>query len=244
MGPLRVHGLHGRQWAVVAAVLAVGYLTIGAVAVAAVVRVVGREPTAVELRRAADAEVARRWRAWPSGRIFPERLAYVPDGAGLEYATRAGIAQDPDLGCGAAVDPGTAGILRRNGCQGVVRATYTDQLQGIAVTVGVAAFPDQQAAYRARQQIKGSATALRAAGFPGTAAGRFGDPARQAGTVERAGPYLLLTTSGQTDGRPAAAVRDRKDEQIFTIAPQLAHSVGRGLSERALPDCSSGEWEC
>lgn len=241
-GPPRLLGLRGRQWAAVALALALGYVAVSAIAVAALVRVVDRKPTDAELRRAADTEVARRWRAWPAGRIFPERLAYQPRRAEPEYATRAGIARD--VGCAGAVDAAVAAILQRHGCQGVVRATYTDQLQGIAVTIGVVAFPDQQAAYKARREVTGSPTALRAAAFPGTAAARFGDPARQAGSAERAGPYLVLTTSGQTDGRPATVVKDRKDEEIFGIAPQLAHTVGRALALRALPDCSSGEWEC
>lgn len=241
-GPPRVLGLPGRYWALVACALAVGYVAMAAIAVTGVVRVVNRKPTAAELRQAADAEVARRWRAWPSGRIFPERLGYVPRRAAQEFATRAGIA--PDIGCAGSVDASVAPILQRHGCRAVVRATYTDQLEGIAVTIGVVAFPDQQAAFRARQELKASATALRAAPFPGTAAARFGDPARQAGTSERAGPYLLLTTAGQTDGRPAAAIRDRRDEEIFEIAPQLAHTVGRTLAQRALPDCSRAEWEC
>jgi hypothetical protein len=241
-GPPRTAGLRTRQWAAVALAVAVGFLTMATVAVSALINVVNREPTQAEFRLAADAEVARRWRVWPSGRIFPERLSYLPNRSDLEYATRQGIAADQ--GCTGGLDARAATLVQTHGCLAVLRATYTDQLQGIAVTIGVVAFPDQQAAHRARQQFKPSPTALRAASFPGTAAARFADRSRQAGTVERGGPYLVLTASGQTDGRPASAVPERPDEEIFDIAPQLAHTIAANLSRRALPDCESGDWQC
>jgi hypothetical protein len=242
----RLLGLHGRHWVWVALAVAVGYLALSVVSDTGAVRVLTRDPTTAELRRAADAEVARRWRAWPAGRIFPERLTYVPGLPGseeVEYATRAGIT--PQTDCEGSVDASLAPVLRRHGCRAVLRATYADQLEGVVVTVGVVVFPDQQAAYKARQEIPGSPTALRAAAFPGTVAARFDDAARQAGTAERGGPYLVLTTAGQSDGRPAAAVAGRqRPDDLFDIVPQIGHTIAQTLSTRALPDCTSADWQC
>lgn len=241
-GLRRVLGLRGRQWGRVAIVIAAGHAVMSVVAVTGAVEILNRDPTNAELRLAADAEVARRWRAWPAGRIFPERLSYVPEDAPSEFATRAGIA--PDVGCEGSVDASLIPILSQHGCRAVLRASYADQLQGVVVTVGVVVFPDQQAAYRARGQITGSTTALRAVAFPGTVAARFDDPARQSGSSERGGPYLVLTTAGQSDGRPAAAIRTPRPGGMFTVGPQLAHTIARTLSTRALPDCTSHDWQC
>ncbi|HEX2312391.1 MAG TPA: hypothetical protein VHJ17_01570 [Thermomonospora sp.] len=240
--PRRVLGLPGRHWAVVALAVAVGYLALGAVSVTGTVRELTRDPTAAELRRAADTEVARRWRAWPASRIFPERLTYRPGGEAIEYATRSGIL--PDTGCETAVEPSAAEILLRHGCRAVLRATYADQLEGVVVTIGVVVFPDQHAAHRARQQIPGSPTTLRAAAFPATPAALFNDAARQRGTAERGGPYLVLTTAGQSDGRPAAAVSQGRPQDLFGLVPQLGHTIAQNLSTRALPDCTDRDWEC
>jgi len=239
----KAFGLRGRHWAWAAIAVAAGYLALGVVAVTGAVQILTREPTDAELRRAADAEVARRWQAWPAGRIFPERLTYLPGTDEVEYATRAGIA--PGTDCKSAVDASIAPILQRHGCRAVLRATYADQLEGVVVTVGVVVFPDQQAAYKARREIPGSPTALRAAAFPGTVAARFDDAARQVGTAERGGPYLVLTTAGHSDGRPAAAVRGKQQPgDLFGLVPQLGHAIAQNLSTRALPDCTSADWQC
>ncbi|WP_157995941.1 hypothetical protein [Thermomonospora amylolytica] len=239
----RALGLRARDWTWVALAVAIGYVVLSVVSAIGVARELGREPTAAELRRAADVEVARRWRAWPAGRIFPARLAYRTGADEIEYAVRAGIS--PETDCATAVEPAVAEVLRRHGCRAVLRATYTDQLEGVVVTIGVAAFPDQRAAHRARQEIPGSATALRAAPFPGTAAARFDDDARQTGTAERGGPYLVLTTAGQSDGRPARAVAGRQPPgDLFGPVPQLGHTVAQTLSTRALPDCGDRDWQC
>ncbi|WP_158566833.1 hypothetical protein [Actinomadura craniellae] len=235
-------GLRLRQWLVVAVAVAVAYSLTAAIAVVGTWMTLTRDPTPAELRRAADVEVARRWQAWPSGRIFPERLAYAPPDGRQEQARRAGIATD--TACEAGLDPDLVGKLRALGCRGVLRATYVDRLQGVVVTVGVVVFPDPTAAARARREVPGSATALRAAPFPGTVAARFEDPARQYGTAERGGPYLALSTAGQADGRPAEALGDRRRTEIFEFAPQLAHTVLRALSTPALPDCDRPEWRC
>jgi hypothetical protein len=246
-----VLGLRARQWMVVAAVLASCYLVTSAVALTGSWAMMNREPTNAELQWAAKAEVARRWQAWPAGRIFPERVAYTVRRGKSELATRAGIA--PQSGCDTAVDPEYAAVLRRHGCRAILRATYADQLQGVVVTVGVVAFPDEWRAHKALDQLpevpdpdraSGVRPALRASAFPGTAAARFTDAGRQDRTASRNGPYVLLTTTGYADGRPAEAVTKKRPGQPFALARQLGTGISKPLATQALPDCSSREWRC
>lgn len=242
-------GLRGHQWLVVALLVACGHVVVSVLALSAVWSDATRPPTSAELRRAATAEVAQRWQRWPVGRIFPERLPYSPDGSirdpadgqQTEIAGRVGVA--PASGCAEVIEPRIAVLLQAQGCRAVLRATYLDQLQGIVVTVGIAVFPDEWAAYRARLDVPGEATTLRSMPFPNTVTARFSDAARQSGSAERAGPYIVLTTSGYTDGRPAAAT-PKKREEIFDVAPQLATSIARSMSSQKLPDCTSREWMC
>lgn len=199
-----------------------------------------RTPTGADLRHAANAEVTRRWLVWPAGRIFPDRIPYSVIGE-TEYASRVGIA--PGTDCAAAVDPGLRPVLSGAGCRALLRATYLDQMQGVVVTVGVAAFPDERAAYRARAALVSGPEWLKALPLPGTAAARFDDAARQTGTVERAGPYVVFTTAGQSDGRPAASVPHPRTG-VFEAVPQLGHAVAAALAARSAPDCKSRDWQC
>ncbi|HEY8480697.1 MAG TPA: hypothetical protein VIL71_12795, partial [Spirillospora sp.] len=246
-----VLGLRGRQWGVVALVVGCVYLVATLVSFTGAWTTLNREPTAAELRRAADKEVARRWKTWPARRIFPDRLPYAPQNGRSEYASRTGIV--PDTGCVQAVDPEIATTIRRHGCKAVLRATYVDQLEGVAVTVGVVAFADPFKADRAYKELPGSKgpdgtgsvrPALHAAAFPGTASARFTDEARQDRTIDRGGPYVVLTTSGQTDGRPASAIRKERPGKPFALAPQIGRAIAQALSAKALPDCSRPEWQC
>ncbi|WP_147449499.1 hypothetical protein [Actinomadura pelletieri] len=249
--PPTVLGLRGRQWMVVAIVVAFCYLVASGISLTGAWATLNREPTNAELQVAANEEVARRWQAWPASRIFPERISYRPVTGHSEYATRMGIV--PDTACAQGVDTEMMATISRHGCRAVLRATYVDQLQGIVTTVGVVVFPDPWRADKAYKELPGSQgpdgtgtvrPALHAAAFPGTAAARFTDEARQDRTIDRGGPYVVLTTSGQTDGRPAAAIKRKRPGEPFVGAPQIGHAVARSLSAKALPDCDSPEWEC
>jgi len=247
-----VLGLHGRQWMAVAVVVGCCYLAMTLAAFAGAWTTLHREPTAAEMKRAAAAEVARRWQTWPAQRIFPERLPYTTGGGRSEYASLQGISTATACDTTAA-DAEIAAVLRRHGCRAVLRATYADQLQGVVVTVGVVAFADPFQADRALRELpaaalpdrsRGVRPALRAAAFPGTAAARFTDASRQDRSSDRGGPYVVLTTSGQADGRPAAAITKNRPGSPFALAPQLGRRIAKNLSTQALPDCSSREWRC
>ncbi|TDE22939.1 hypothetical protein [Actinomadura sp. 6K520] len=248
---MTVLGLRGRQWMVVALVVGCCYLVTTGISFTGAWTTLTREPTTAELQRAANKEVAQRWRAWPAQRVFPGRVPYVPQTGRSEYASRTGIV--PDTGCAQAVEPEIAKTITRHGCRAVLRATYVDQLEGVAVTVGVVAFPDPFKADRAYKELPGSkgpdgtgsvSPALHAAPFPGTASARFTDQARQDRTLDRGGPYVVLTTSGQTDGRPAAAIKKERPGKPFALAPQVGHSIARALAAKTLPDCGRPEWRC
>ncbi len=250
--PLAVLGLTGRQWMVVALVVGCCYLVTTGIAMTGAWTTFHREPTTAELQVAANKEVARRWQAWPASRIFPEKIPYRPIGDHTEYATRTGIV--PDTACAQAVDEEMVPALGRHGCRAVLRATYVDQLQGVVVTIGVVVFPDPWKADRAFKELPGSQgpdegegsvePALLAAPFPGTAAAGFTDEARQDRTSDRGGPYVVLTTSGQSDGRPAAEIKKARPGELFAVAPQIGHAVARSLAAKSVPDCDDPEWQC
>ncbi|WP_222722840.1 hypothetical protein [Actinomadura alba] len=203
-----------------------------------------RPPTAAERDRATAAELARRWEAWPAGKIFPDTVPYTLSVGGKESARRIGIGHE--TACEGAVDASLRAVLRSHGCRAVIRATYLDQLQGLAMTVGVVAFPDASKASGAMsglpKEIKAS-SGLRALSLPGSVAARFDDAARQEAAIRHRGPYLVMATIGYADGRPAAKIKE-KQGYLKVVVPQLADSIIGSLAKPARPDCSSPAWSC
>jgi len=119
-------------------VVAAGGLAVAMIAAGQARAELGRGPTAAERSAAAATALALRWRAWPAGQIFPARLPYGAPGREDQAALRVGISRQ--TGCAAGLDPVASAAAARRGCQAVLRATYTDRLQGIVWTVGVVAF--------------------------------------------------------------------------------------------------------
>jgi hypothetical protein len=223
--------------------IAAGCAAVLAVASVRLAGEVTRGPTAAERSAAVAAEIGRRYRAWPAGRIFPAGLRYTLDEGSAETARRVGIGTDTR--CDTAVDPPLSGSLTARGCLAVVRATYLDQAQGLAVTVGVAAFPDGASARGAVAWFPASAPSpgLRALPFPGTVAARFADGARQAAAAAQRGPYVVAATVGYADGRPTLrAARQLPD--LAELAPQLVDGVLHPLTAPARIRCGTREWSC
>ncbi|MEU7912729.1 hypothetical protein [Microbispora bryophytorum] len=235
-----------RTWPAVAVASAITLVCaiVGGIAASAAVAELTRGPSAAELREAQAAETALRWERWPTGRIFPATLVYTSEQGGRELARRVGISSRTD--CRGAVDTAIAGQMTAAGCRAVLRATYLDALQGVVVTIGVAAFPD---ALRARSAIPifpgggSAAPGLRALAFPGTVTDRFTASGRQSLTLRTAGPYLVMATAGQVDGRPARAIGEQR-ETMFSFTEDLAEEVGATLTAPASPDCTAKEWRC
>jgi hypothetical protein len=234
----------GKHWlasTVTAAALAC-CLAVAVTAAATVHTELYRKPTAAELTRAAATAVGRRWQAWPAGRVFPATLPYTAALDVAEHAARVGI--DPATGCAAAVDSPVAPVLRRYGCRGVLRASYLDEREAVVFTIGVVAFATARSAAAARARIRpGRAAGLRAFASPRTASASFSDRARQAATVTQAGPYLVLTTAGYADGRPAAKTGERRPD-VFAPASQLAQAIAAPLAAPAVPRCGAPGWTC
>lgn len=235
-----------RPWQalVVASALALVCAVVAGVAASAAGAELTRGPSATEIRQASAEEVARRWALWPAGRIFPQTLEYTGEQGGKEKAARVGISARTD--CSAAVDAALREAVRGAGCRAILRATYLDALQGIVVTVGVAAFPDSSSALVMAQALpRGGkpAPGLRALAFPGTVTDRFTAASRQVAAAAQAGPYIVVTTAGQVDGRPARAL-GRQRPTMFTFTGDLADQIAAALTAHALPDCAAKEWRC
>src|SRR5579859_1668080 len=84
-------------------------------------------------------EVAKRWRTWPAGRIFPVTIGYELPGSAFGggqplplQADRVGIATQAT--CRNAITRPVGLALAKTGCVAVLRATYQDTTQTLAVT--------------------------------------------------------------------------------------------------------------
>ncbi|WP_030173186.1 hypothetical protein [Spirillospora albida] len=226
--------------AVLAAAGCAGVLAVAGVRLAAEMT---RGPTAAERAAATVAEINARYRNWPAGRIFPERLPYTAPHGSAETARRVGIG--PGTPCDEAVDGALGASLTSRGCRAALRATYLDQPQGLAVTVAVLAFPDDRSAHAAAAwfSVPRPRPGVRALPFPGSVAARFGDASRQAAAMARRGPYIVAATVGYADGRPALRARHQQAD-LAELAPQIADGVLRPLSAPAPIRCGTPEWSC
>lgn len=229
---------------VLMSVVAVGCLVAAGLTGTAAYTTLTRQPTTAERSVAAAVAVAGRWRSWPAGRIFPSKLSYTTSLLTDETAARVGIAPGHD--CAEAIDASLARAAARLGCDAGLRATYADQLQGIVVTIGVLAFPDQAAARRFLASLPSATHApipLRALALPGTVSARFSDAAREASTAGGDGPFVILSTAGYADGRPAAS-QGQPRQPIFAPAAQLATEVGAPLRAPVRVNCDPRYWSC
>jgi hypothetical protein len=154
-------------------------------------------------------EVAKRWRTWPAGRIFPPAIGYSMPGSAFGggpslplEARRVGIATQAS--CKGAIGPVAGRVLEQRGCVAVLRATYQDTTQTLAVTVGVAVLRTSSAsrAAAALHRNGGPQPWLRAVSFRRTTTAHFAGPGHKVGWSSARGLYLVLATVGYADGRP------------------------------------------
>jgi len=263
-GSLGSKGRGRRAAAVIALLLGVAGLAVSAIGVA--VQLLPRHFTAEQQRQIQAWEVLRRWQTMPAGQIFPATVSYqlpagtLQDTAPLELtAYRVGIApQESD--CATAVTSTAAGaVLRRHGCQAVLRATYVDATRSYVMTVGVAVLPNAAAAVSADGGLTPSSlAAARAAGQRGRlAAGvrvvRFGGPAGQRYDYNRqiaksftAGPYVVMYAAGYSDNRPRVQVADDRysDDEMTKMALGVAQTVAHTLAASPPPPHCPGAPGC
>ena len=188
-----------RAAAVIALILGLAGFAVSTVGVA--IQLLPRHFTAGEQSQIKAWEVTRRWLTIPAGQIFPAAVSYqlpasvLHDVAPLNLdALRISIApQESD--CAKAVTSAAAGaVLRKNGCEAVLSATYVDATRSYVMTVGVAVLPTEAAAASAATAL--SQIRLAAAGHAVgavRAAGRL-LVVRYKGTAAR----LLTTTAGRS----------------------------------------------
>lgn len=242
----------------VAALVALVLGLIGLVVSAAglVIAILPRHFTAGQRQAIMVWEVDGRWRGVPAGKIFPGTVGYSLPGAVVAdtpalvlRAVRVSIA--PQTGCAAGVsDAAAAGVLRRDGCEAMLRATYVDQTMSFVVTVGVAVLPSSGAATAASSGL--SVTQLTAVKDPGASPagvriqhfggedGSMYDYSKQVSATVAAGPYLVLYSAGYADGRPHVQLADDSYSQaeITSLAQGVATSVAHGLgSAPSTPRC-------
>ncbi len=216
-GGRRRHGRSTRAGrAAPAAMLLLGIVGLGVSVAGVAMQILPRQFTAYQQRQIRDWETGARWRDWPAGRIYPASVRY-PAPSALGYtslmltATRIGIARQAS--CRAATDAAAAAVLRRNGCEAVLRATYADGTDSYVVTVGIAAFAAAAQASAAHAELADSSPAagavapgVRTVPFAHSPAAWFTDSRRQVSGNASAGTYLVFYTIGYADDRPRQLV--------------------------------------
>jgi hypothetical protein len=215
----------------VAALLAgIGGLTVSVVGAA--VQIMPRTFTAAQRQQITAWEIAKRWRTWPAGQIFPPVISYTMQGKAFGggpslplTAQRVGIA--PQASCRDGAQRAAAGALARHGCVALLRATYEDTTQTLAVTVGVAVLPAQPAAQEAAMSLGTlgqPSSGVRAVSFRRTVTAHFGDRSQKLMWDRVAGPYLVIAAVGYADGRPWIA----RGNDTYTEAELLGLASGTG----------------
>ncbi|MFJ7127696.1 hypothetical protein [Streptomyces sp. NPDC098101] len=112
--------------------------------------------------------------------------------------------------CAAVTQGGLGAVLKDNGCQKVLRATYVRD--GVAVTVGVAVFPSEAAALKAKDRATGGIAPLAGAGV--------GDFCRATVCLRRSnaiGRYAYFTQAGFTSGKKVTTA----DKGVFQNSDDL-----------------------
>ncbi len=247
-----------RAAATIALVLGVVGFAISATGVA--IRLLPRQFTAGQQRQIMAWEIGGKWERLPAGQIFPASITYqLPAGVLQQVAplnlnaARVSIApQQSD--CAKAVTSAAAGaVLRRDGCQAVLRATYVDATRSYVMTVGVAVRPTAAAAADASTSMAQAKLAVAretdgagrlTAGvlvvrFHGTAASLY-DYNRQISASFPAGPYVVMYAVGYSDGRPRLPVAEDpySDDEMTSMAKGVAQSVAATLDAApARPHC-------
>ncbi len=251
-------GRRRRAAAILALILGLVGFAVSMSAVA--IQLLPRHFTAGQQRQIEAWEVMRRWQTMSAGQIFPASVSYqlsaqvLQDAAPLGLdALRVSIAPQ-ESNCAQAVTSAAAGtVLRRNGCEAVLRATYVDATRSYVMTVGVAVLPTEAAAASADSGL--SQTRLAAAHdavgvgrlsagvlvvkFEGAAA-RLYDYHRQISVSFTAGPYVVMYAAGYSDNRPLVPVSQDtySYKEMTSMAAGVAHSVANTLAARpAAPHC-------
>ncbi|CAM5255866.1 hypothetical protein GCM10010329_06260 [Streptomyces spiroverticillatus] len=132
--------------------------------------------------------------------------------------------------CASGTQGNLGGILNANGCTQLIRATFTKD--GAAVTVGVAVFPTEAQALKAKNQVKDGVASLPGSGVPTFC--RNGTICRK--TANSYGRYAYFTVSGFTDNKRNVTP---KDKNVFALGDDAAKYTFLRIVERGRVQASA-----
>src|ERR1700729_4335414 len=234
-------GRGGWRFSITLIVLFVGMAGLAASAAGVSAQLLPRKFTPSQQQQIGNWETARRWRALPAGKIFPDAITYqVPSdtlNAGSQLALtayRVGIARE--LSCGKSADAAADRVLSAGHCTALLRATYADETDSMLVTVGVAVMPGAGAAKSAASKLSAPPPpqpGVRTVSFRFTLARAFGDRQRQLSWAVSSGPYVIMSTAGYADGAPRMQLASNQyaDQEMTSFATGAADAVGAPLQE-------------
>lgn len=218
----------------VVAVLGIAGLVASAAGLAT--QILPRKFSPTQQRQIMAWEAASRWRDWPAGKVFPVTVRYQLSGTDFDatsglalQAHRVGIA--PQSSCASATDKRLAKVLAADGCQRVLRATYTDATDSFVVTVGVAVMHGSAPSLGSLPRAKGLRPGVKAVSFSHTLAAGFANRDRQLSGAYRRGPYLVLYTVGYTDSRrfDHVSTDSYADSEMTGVGAGVAAGIGSAL---------------
>ncbi|MGW4158416.1 hypothetical protein [Streptomyces sp. NPDC004788] len=137
--------------------------------------------------------------------------------------------------CAAVTQGGLGSVLTGNGCTRVLRATYVKD--GVAVTVGVAVFPTDEQALKAKKQASGGIAPLTGAGV-----GDFCHATVCLRRTNSIGRYVYLTQAGFLNGKKVTT----GDQAVFKASDDLGtfafnQIYARGRSQAAAAAGAPGQ---
>ncbi|MCX4770466.1 hypothetical protein OG322_13870 [Streptomyces sp. NBC_01260] len=124
--------------------------------------------------------------------------------------------------CAATTQGALGSILANNGCDQVIRATYSRS--GVAVTIGLAVFETEAQAKKAAQQASGGIASLSGSGVPTFCRG--GAVCRR--TANSYGRYAYFTVGGFTSGKSVT----KADRNVFAVGDDLTDFTFRQIRHR------------
>ncbi|MER5498829.1 MULTISPECIES: hypothetical protein [unclassified Streptomyces] len=124
--------------------------------------------------------------------------------------------------CAATTKGALGSVLVNNGCQQVIRVTYSKD--GIAATIGVAVFETEERAKKAARQASGSIATLSGAGVPSFCPA--GSVCRR--TANSYGRYAYFAISGFTNGKSVTTA----DKNVYTTGNDLTNFTFRQIHRR------------
>jgi len=237
--------------------LSAGLLGLAVAAVGIAHQLLPRQFTPSQQRAISNWEMERRWLSLPAGKIFPAAVPYAVPGAAFGtsgdldlHATLLGIKQDKT--CAQAISGASAArIFTKHGCSAALRATYVDETGSMVATIAIAVLPDPADANAVVSQLTSSAGPVASGGASSgplvralrvarTPAASFGDRQRQLSQALGAGPYVILSSAGFSDGRPRVHLGTDSylHEEMLSLMAGLVESAGKVLGTKpAAPAC-------